>query len=315
MGSKRKLASEILSKIVQRHENITDFYDLFGGGGSISFTAIRDYRFNVHYNELNKHIYSLVEYLKNNKELEPKFYEWVTREEFFNQVGKSNTDADWYSGFVGTCWSFGNNSEKGYLYGTEIENIKHIMHDIIVNCKSKSLKEFNKIYKLEIPESIFLINNINERRLSLQKELSKIYQLTKRVDLDKIGARKNIIVDNLGKLENLEKVQNLQNLQNLQTYNASYKDITILGNNPIIYCDIPYKGTGEYKEGGFNHEEFYQWFANLDYPCYLSEYDAPFEKIETFKHRSSLSATNNKKKVFESIYWNGKGEINNYKLF
>ena len=68
MGSKRKLASEILKKIIQRHELISDFYDLFGGGGSISFTAIRDYRFNVHYNELNKHIYSLVEYLKTHKE-------------------------------------------------------------------------------------------------------------------------------------------------------------------------------------------------------------------------------------------------------
>ncbi len=79
MGSKRKLASDILSKLTARHGNITDFYDLFGGGGSISFTAIRDYRFNVHYNELNKHIYSLVEYLKNNKTLEPKFYEWITR--------------------------------------------------------------------------------------------------------------------------------------------------------------------------------------------------------------------------------------------
>ena len=89
----------------------------------------------------------------------------------------------------------------------------------------------------------------------------------------------------------------------------------ITGDNPIIYCDIPYKGTGEYKEGGFNHDEFYQWFSNIEYPAYLSEYDAPFEKIEMFKHRSSLSATNNKKKVFESIFWNGKGEINNYKLF
>ena len=67
MGSKRKLASDILQKITQRHNGITDFYDLFGGGGSISFTAIRDYRFNVHYNELNKHIYSLVEYLKTHK--------------------------------------------------------------------------------------------------------------------------------------------------------------------------------------------------------------------------------------------------------
>jgi len=34
-----------------------------------------------------------------------------------------------------------------------------------------------------------------------------------------------------------------------------------------------------------------------------------------FKHRSILLATNNKKKVFESIFWNGKGDIINNKLF
>ena len=32
MGSKRKLASEILKVITQRHEGISNFYDLFGGG-------------------------------------------------------------------------------------------------------------------------------------------------------------------------------------------------------------------------------------------------------------------------------------------
>jgi len=71
----------------------------------------------------------------------------------------------------------------------------------------------------------------------------------------------------------------------------------------------------EYKEGGFNHDTFYEWFSNLDYPAYMSEYETPFEKVEMFKHRSSLSATNNKKKVFESIFWNGKGKQSNYSLF
>ncbi|MDT4851232.1 hypothetical protein FQZ97_854090 [compost metagenome] len=52
MGSKRKLAGDILKFITQRHSDISDLYDLFGGGGSISFTACNDYRFNVHYNEL-----------------------------------------------------------------------------------------------------------------------------------------------------------------------------------------------------------------------------------------------------------------------
>ena len=295
MGSKRKLATEILKKIIQRHEKITDFYDLFGGGGSISFTAIRDYRFNVHYNELNKHIYLLVEYLKTHKELEPKFYEWVTREEFFNQVNKTNEDADWYSGFVMSCWSFGN-SQNSYLYGSEIENIKRLAHQFVVYGCLDSMKELD----LNLPE-LLNIKDIQKRRSVFCDYVKKGWG---RFDLQ-----------NQERIQSLERIQNLQNLQNLQINNKTYKDIKISGHNPIIYCDIPYKGTGEYKEGNFNHEEFYQWANEIEHPVYISEYNAPFEKIETFKHRSSLSATNNAKKVYESIFWNGKGSINNYKLF
>lgn len=296
MGSKRKLASDILQKITQRHNGITDFYDLFGGGGSISFTAIRDYRFNVHYNELNKHIYSLVEYLKTHKELEPKFYEWVTREDFHKQINKTNDEADWYSGFVMSCWSFGS-SQSSYLYGADIENIKRLSHEFIVNCDLDAMREIG----IDIPQ-LLKIKDIQQRRIKFCKEMENL-------------TKQRFDVQNLERLALLEHLTRLQNLHNLQIYNKSYQDIKIIGNNPIIYCDIPYKGTGEYKEGGFNHDAFYEWFANLPYPAYLSEYDAPFEKIEMFAHRSSLSATNNKKKVFESIFWNGKGEINNNKLF
>jgi len=298
MGSKRKLASEILHKITQRHNGITNFYDLFGGGGSVSFTAIRDYRFNVHYNELNKHIYSLVEYLKENKTLEPKFYEWVTREEFHKQINKSNTDADWFSGFVMSCWSFGN-SQNSYLYGADIENIKRLAHEFIVNGCLDSMREIG----VDIPELVN-IYGVQNRRLAFCSHIKK-----------NISILEDNRVQNLELAEHLTRLQNLQNLQNLKISNTSYEKVLIHGNNPIIYCDIPYKGTGEYKEGGFNHDEFYKWFGNLHYPAYLSEYDAPFEKIEMFAHRSSLSATNNKKKVFESIFWNGKGDINNSKLF
>lgn len=303
MGSKRKLASEILQKITQHHQGITDFYDLFGGGGSISFTAIRDYRFKVHYNELNKHIYSLVEYLKNNKELEPKFYEWVTREEFFKQINKTNEEADWFSGFVMSCWSFGN-SQNSYLYGSDIENIKRLAHEFIVNKDLNAMREIG----VDIPELIN-IEGVQNRRI-------KFCNWIKNEDKNRFDVQSLERIVQLERMQNLQKLQNLQNLQNLQITNTSYEKVLINPNgNSIIYCDIPYKGTGEYKEGGFNHDAFYEWFANLEHPAYLSEYDAPFEKIEMFKHRSSLSATNNKKKVFESIYWNGKGEIINNKLF
>lgn len=297
MGSKRKLASEILHFITSRHKGVTDFYDLFGGGGSVSFTAIRDYRFNVHYNELNKHIYSLVEYLKNNKELEPKFFEWVTREEFKKQINKTNDEADFYSGFVMSCWSFGNNSEKGYLYGTDIENLKRLAHEFIVNKDLEAMRQIG----VDIPELIN-IDGIQKRRILF-------------CDYIKKADKNRFDVQSLERLVQLERIQNIQNLQNLQITNNSYEKVIIKGNNPVIYCDIPYKGTGEYKEGGFNHDAFYEWFSNLDSPAYLSEYNAPFEKVHAFKHRSSLSATNNNKQVFEKIFWNGKGNINKTTLF
>ena len=92
MGSKRKLASEILKVIIQRHEGISDFYDLFGGGGSVSFAAVKNYNFKTHYNELNRHIFSLVEYLKNNKSLDAKFYEWASEVDFPVYVSEYNSE-------------------------------------------------------------------------------------------------------------------------------------------------------------------------------------------------------------------------------
>lgn len=297
MGSKRKLSGDILHFITQRHHGITDFYDLFGGGGAISFTAVKDYRINVHYNELNSHIYHLVKYLKENKTLEPKFYEWVTREQFFEQIKKTNEQACWYSGFVSTCWSFGNNSEKGYLYGAEIEDIKRLAHEFIVNGCLNSMQSIG----VDIPE-LLNINGVQKRRLVFCDHIKKVHG--KRFD-----------IQNIERVQNLELVEHLARLQNLQISNGSYEDVTIKGNNPVIYCDIPYRGTGEYKEGGFNHDDFYEWASDCKYPVYISEYDAPFKEVHAFKHRSSLSATNNKKKTIEKLFWNGKGDINNNRLF
>ena len=196
MGSKRKLASEILSKITQRHQGITDFYDLFGGGGSISFTAIRDYRFKVHYNELNKHIYSLVEYLKNNKDLEPKFYEWITREEFFKQINKNNDEADWFSGFVMSCWSFGN-SQKSYLYGAEIEKIKRLAHEFIVNKDLNAMREIG----VDIPELVN-IEGVQNRRVKFCNYIKK-----------NISLLEDCRVQNLELVEHLTRLQRCNNFR------------------------------------------------------------------------------------------------------
>lgn len=262
--------------------------------GSISFTAIKDYRFNVHYNELNSHIYYLIEYLKNNRELEPKFFEWVTRDNFFAQCER--TDADWYSGFVMSCWSFGN-KQSSYIYGSDIEEVKRLAHEFIVHGCMASMRELN----IDIPE-LLKIEDIQKRRLYFCDYIGK--QNKDRFD-----------IQNLERMVQLERITHLQNLQNLQITNGSYENVLISGNNPVIYCDIPYKGTGEYKEGGFDHEKFYQWANDINHPVYISEYATPFTEVMAFTHRSSLSATNNKKKTIEKIFWNGKGNPIENRLF
>ena len=297
MGSKRKLAPLILDFITDRHPDLTDFYDLFGGGGSVSFTAIRDYRFNVHYNELNPHIYALVEYLRNNKGLEPKFYEWVTREEFFKQCARQ--DADWYSGFVMSCWSFGNNSEKGYMYGAHLEDNKRMAHEFLVHGCLDSIAKLG----LQIPQ-LNAIKDLYTRRIAFCDYIDKNQHTIQYSEMV-----------HLTRLQHLASIQNLQNLQNLQITNLSYESVKIVGKNPVIYCDIPYKGTGEYKEGGFNHDRFYEWAQDCPHPVYISEYATPFTEVMAFKHRSSLSATNNKKQTIEKIFWNGKGEPVKTNLF
>jgi len=206
-GSKRKLAPDILNAIISRHKVVTDFYDLFGGGGSISFNAISLYNFNVHYNELNSHIFELVKYLKENKTLDPKFYEWVTREEFFNQVNKSNDDADWYSGFVMSCWSFGN-AQSSYLYGVDIENIKRLAHEFIVNSDLNAMREIG----VDIPELVN-INGVQNRRLAFCNHVKKNISLLEDNRIQNLE-----LVEHLTKLTKLTKPAKPAKPTNLQTY-------------------------------------------------------------------------------------------------
>ena len=107
----------------------------------------------------------------------------------------------------------------------------------------------------------------------------------------------------------------LERIMQLEITNSSFEKVEIIGENPIIYCDIPYKNTGKYKEDEFNHDKFYQWASEVDFPVYVSEYSSEFEEIQAFKHNSSLSATNNAKTVVERLFWNGKGEANKHTLF
>jgi site-specific DNA-adenine methylase len=275
MGGKRKLAKPILDYICFQNPNAKYFYDLFGGGGAISFNAVQRKQFEqVNYNELNTGVVELLKKLRADG-VTKEMYRWVDRETF----NAHKNDNDWYGGLLKTCWSFGNN-QKDYLFGKDIEEPKRLMHEVVVNCCEKSAEKL----PFEIDNLIFNLATINERRLALRGMVSE------RIDLQQ--------------LERLQRLQQLENLQRLNITNLSYESVQIKTpiNETIIYCDPPYKGAGKYQKD-INHDRFYNWVKNHPCKVYVSGYDFDLPIVLELAHRSTLSATANNK-VVERLFCN-----------
>ena len=260
MGSKRKLAPAIVQYILMHNPKITDLYDLFGGGAAVSCETLKYKRINVHYNEIDTAICELLRKIMIEGVTE-EFFQWIDRETFHEHKNGS----DWFAGLVKTCWSFGNNPEKGYLYGADIEAQKKEWHEI---CMKNGYKQAQK-NRLELLKKKHGIN-----------EGKRIY------------------------LESLQRLQRLQSLQSLQITNLSYEKVKITGKNPVLYLDPPYQNTETY-QNGINHEDLYRWVMSSPHKIYISSYKFfDLKPVLSIKHRSTLSATNNAKTVTENLYCN-----------
>lgn len=275
MGSKRKLAKDIINHIIIHNPNVRYFYDIFGGGGAISFEAMQRKKFkHVFYNEIDPAIVNLIKHLRDNG-ITTEMYNWVTREEFHDV--KNGTD--WWAGFVKTCWSFGNDLDS-YIFGEGIENIKKLAHEMIVFKDNEARIKLQDKIKIEISPLLFDIEDLHERRKWFQRLCKKR------------GDRTDL--------------QQLERLQQLQLSNASYEKVVINTpiNETIIYCDPPYEMTAEY-QNDINHGHFLDWVKDSPYKIYVSSYNIEgLYTVKEMSHRSTLSATNNNKSVVEVLYCN-----------
>ena len=116
-------------------------------------------------------------------------------------------------------------------------------------------------------------------------------------------------LENLQNLENLENLENLQNLESLENIdisiqNNSYENVEI-PENSVIYCDVPYKDTDEYKIK-FDYDKFYDWRRGQNSTVYISEYQMPddFIEVANFPKKCTFSARNNKKQTIEKLFRN-----------
>jgi site-specific DNA-adenine methylase len=304
MGSKRKIAEQLMQKMLEIKPKAKYFYDLFAGGGAMSFYALQC-GLKVHHNEKQKGMVDLLEYILNrtrNKEkgqyglFPDDFYNFITREEFFKLKDEYSIKGQ----FARIIYSFGN-SQTNYLFGKDIEYQKQLGHNIVMFCCEKSLKELNLLLNTNI--KISNAKTWSERRLDylqyFPKEQRKIKKLKR--------------LQQLERLEQSERLEQLQELQRLPTFTISNLDfadvkITTPVDETIIYLDPPYRNTAEYKEK-FNYEKVDEFFKNSPYTCFMSEYNAPFNSILEIRKESLLNNKNSlkeKKFIIEKLFWNEK---------
>ena len=118
MGSKNKIAKWVLEHLPKAK----NLYDVMCGGCAVTHCAMESGKYEKYY-------------IIDINGLSPKFFvdaiagkfkdddRWISREDFHRL---KHTDP-----VVAYCWSFGNNPDKGYLYGAKIEPMKRAWHHAV----------------------------------------------------------------------------------------------------------------------------------------------------------------------------------------
>ena len=319
MGSKRKLSAKIVDKILEENPNCKYVYDLFGGGGAVSFEFLKR-GVEVHYNELNTGVVELLKKIQQDG-VTYEFYEWIDRDTFH----KLKDEPTWKGGLVATCWSFGNNKNKGYLFSKANEEIKKPLHNVIVHRCEKSKQEFFKLSGVMIDDSLLVADTINERRLVVMKfvkseicrldieSLERLKQLQQLEALNIVNRPRQLTKQNIMNINKsrfseqfttVAQLEKLDKVCSLNITNLSYEKVQI--NTPIdetvIYLDPPYANTTKY-DCEIDHAELDKYIADSPYKIYVSGYNMNLPVVLEFAHRSTLSATANNK-VVEKLYCN-----------
>ena len=294
MGSKSKIC-ELVCSLFPKADH---FYDLFGGGFSITHFMIkhrsRDFK-NFHFNELRPGICDLVkDSIAGKYNYNVYSPPWISREDFSKL---KEVDP-----MVKIVWSFGNNGES-YLFGKAIEQDKKSMHMAVV------FNEFDdfakKVFGMEKFRDGF---DINSKRLFLKSRIKLLGM--QRLDLEQLEQLERIQqLQQLQQLERIQQLEQLERIEQLNFYTGSYDEIEIKENS-VIYCDIPYEGTADYGKH-FDKKKFLDWADAQSNPVFISEYiinDSRFRCIANFKKRSLLSSNKDNALIkTEKVYVNEAG--------
>ena len=268
-GSKNTIAEDLV-KCMPRGNKLLDA--CCGGGAVLMAAAMSGRCDKVVGNDINADTIALLDAVLIHKgQIEYEHPPVCTRDDFFHSLQRiANGDFTIQDCVNKYCASFGSDG-KTYLYGYDIEECKTTAEMMISSSKLKDRRHFYGKFMG------FLLGDFSDERKHRLEKLKYLNQL-----------------------ERLQRLERLERLERLDIFNINYSEFD------IVYFDIPYKGTNKY-DFEFDYDRFYDFFASLGKPAFLSEYDAPFDVIATFDKTQIMSRSCNTGKIksLEKLYFNG----------
>lgn len=312
MGSKSKL----VKSIVPLFPPADNFVDLFAGGGAVTHYAMTTAKYkHFVFNDINPLMPKAFKVALNGEFENEK--RWISREEFFRL-----RDTDPY---VAICFSFGNNLST-YMYNEEIEPIKEAYHYALFFGDYSLAKErmgidFTPLEKCPTIKDKYAMLKRIVKTTSPYQWKQGCSQWKDKGGFGEYGTPPKVLwqFESAERIWRCEKVaaaisghnanvsRKLPMSDVIEFYSTDYQAV-LIPDNSVIYCDIPYKGTGAYqrhKKTEFDYERFYDWAYRQTQPTFISEYFMPEDRfvcVAEIKRKETFSPNNNSKKVAERVF-------------
>lgn len=271
-GSKSRIARQIVDMLPAA----PCLVDVFAGGCAVTHAALLSGKFGqVIANDLSDAPELFYRVAKSGV---PEKLRWISREEFFT---KKDTDP-----LIRYVYSFGNGG-CSYLYGRDIEPLKHAAHLAVVDGDCSHLPDE---LRGAVQQALDGVVGVRERYLAYKSALRR---LGKRVDLQHLEC-----------LQHLERLERLASLDRLIVFRRDYRDLHI-PEGAVVYCDPPYANTTGYG-GTFDHKAFYSWCRAVGrrHPLFVSEYWMPsdFRCVSEAEIHVLMGSSTNAQTRIEKIF-------------
>ena len=252
-GSKSRIAEQLVAVLPSSHTLV----DLFAGGCAVTHAALLSGKWeSIIANDRTDSVKCF--FAAINGEFDG-YTSCPTREEWKREREDNIANA--------IIMSFAN-SRVNYLWSEELERIKRPASKMLM---SNSLWERYSWYAKFCAELASYIANSGQpdRAFELQS------------------------MEGIHLLQDLERLQRLEDLERLQRLQTDYRLVDV-PDGATVYADPPYRETdGSSTYGEFDFDAFDMWLAGVDFPVFVSEFDAPPGCVEvaSFDRVTSMAAS------------------------